>query len=551
MIQLRITGMTCQDCAVHIQRALKKLPGAEVVRVSYEEKVAMIEDDGNISEAQAIATVEKAGYGAVPFSVEGGQSQATPRTIEKLGTEKLRIAVIGSGAAAMAAALTAADGGADVTVIEKGTIGGTCVNIGCVPSKIMIRGAHIAHLRGKSPFDGGIESSNPRIDRKNLLAQQKGRVGELQQAKYEAVLAARPEIKVLRGHARFTTSKNLRVRTADGPSIDVPFDRCLIAVGARPLIPPISGLADTPYWTSTEALECTELPKTLAVLGSSSVALELAQAFSRLGSSVTILARHSLLYREDPAIGQALQEVFESEGIRVLTYTEAQKIDYTNGSFILFTGKEEIRAQKLLVAVGRRPNTDDLGLENTGVQRDKAGAIVVDDHLQSDDPVIFAAGDCTNRPQFVYVAAAAGKTAVINMTGGDQTLNLSAMPAVVFTDPQVATVGYTEEEARKRGLNAESRTLSLDNVPRALVNFETRGFIKLVAEKPSGRLLGAQILAEEGSEIIQTAVLAIKSGLTVHDLAGTLFPYLTMAEGIKLAALTFTKDVKQLSCCAT
>jgi mercuric reductase len=149
------------------------------------------------------------------------------------------------------------------------------------------------------------------------------------------------------------------------------------------------------------------------------------------------------------------------------------------------------------------------------------------------------------------VAAAAGKTAGINMTGGRAFLDLSAMPAVVFTDPQVATVGYSEKEARRQGFNAESRTLSLDNVPRALVNFETGGFIKLVAEIPSGRLLGAQILAEEASEIIQTAVLAIKMKMTVHDLAETLFPYLTMAEGIKLAALTFTKDVQQLSCCAT
>lgn len=551
IMKLKISGMTCTDCAVHVRKALERVPGSRSVQVRFPEGFAIVEGSEVLDPEQAIAAVEGAGYGAVPLEEPGTMPERTGSHGASRGSGKLRIAIIGSGAAAMAAALTAADEGAEVTVIEKGTIGGTCVNIGCVPSKIMIRAAHIAHLRRKSPFDGGIESSEPRIDRKKLLAQQKGRVGELQQAKYEAVLAIRPEITVLRGQARFTTSNNLHVRTADDPSIDVPFDRCLIAVGARPLIPPIPGLADTPYWTSTEAMECTELPRSLAVLGSSSVALELAQAFSRLGSSVTILARHSLLYREDPAIGQALQEIFESEGIRVLTYTEAQKITYTNGTFTLYTGKGDIKTEKLLVAVGRRPNTDDLGLENTGVKLDKTGAIVVDDRLQSDDPGIFAAGDCTNRPQFVYVAAAAGKTAGINMTGGSAKLDLSAMPAVVFTDPQVATVGYTEEAARKQGLNAESRTLSLDKVPRSLVNFEMRGFIKLVAEKPSGRLLGAQILAEEGSEIIQTAALAIKTGLTVHDLAGTLFPYLTMAEGIKLAALTFTKDVKQLSCCAT
>jgi mercuric reductase len=539
--------MTCNDCAVHVQKALIRVPGTSSVRVSYPEGLAFIEGDETISEKQAIAAVQGAGYGAEPIPETLNQSDDRASR----GTEKLRVAVIGSGAAAMAAALTAVDRGAEVTVIEGGTIGGTCVNIGCVPSKIMIRAAHIAQLRRKSPFDGGIRPAEGAINRKNLLDQQRSRVAELQRAKYEGVLASRPEISVLRGQARFTSPRNLRIRTMDSRNIDVSFDRCLIATGALPFIPPIPGLVGTPYWTSTEALECTEIPKSLAVLGSSSVALELAQAFSRLGSSVTILARHSLLYREDPAIGEALQEAFESESIRVLTYTEAQHITFGDGSFTLMTVKGEIRAEKLLVAMGRKPNTEDLGLENTGIKVDKGGAIMVDDHMGSTEPGIYAAGDCTNRPQFVYVAAAAGKTAGINMTGGRAFLDLSAMPAVVFTDPQVATVGYSEKEARRQGFNAESRTLSLDNVPRALVNFETGGFIKLVAEIPSGRLLGAQILAEEASEIIQTAVLAIKMKMTVHDLAETLFPYLTMAEGIKLAALTFTKDVQQLSCCAT
>jgi mercuric reductase len=163
---------------------------------------------------------------------------------------------------------------------------------------------------------------------------------------------------------------------------------------------------------------------------------------------------------------------------------------------------------------------------------------------------IFAAGDCTNQPQFVYVAAAAGTRAAINMTGGDAGLDLTVMPTVVFTDPQVAAVGLSELTARSRGIEIDSRTLTADNVPRALVNFDTRGFIKLVAEANSGRLLGAQAVIAEAGEIIQTAAIAIRAGLTVHDLADQLFPYLTMVEGLKLAAQTFHKDVRQLSCCA-
>jgi mercuric reductase len=163
---------------------------------------------------------------------------------------------------------------------------------------------------------------------------------------------------------------------------------------------------------------------------------------------------------------------------------------------------------------------------------------------------IYAAGDCTDQPQFDYVAAAAGTRAALNMLGGDATLDLSAMPAVVFTDPQVATVGLTETEARAAGLEVDTRTLSLDNVPRALANFDTRGFIKLVAEAGSGKLLGVQAVAPEAGEVIQSAALALRAGMTVHDLADQLFPYLTMVEGLKLCAQTFTRDVRQLSCCA-
>ena len=170
--------------------------------------------------------------------------------------------------------------------------------------------------------------------------------------------------------------------------------------------------------------------------------------------------------------------------------------------------------------------------------------------MRSSQSHSYAAGDCTDQPQFVYVAAAAGTRAAINMTGGNATLDLSAMPAVVFTDPQVATVGLTEAQAHAQNIETDSRTLLLDNVPRALVNFETRGFIKLVAEVGSGRLIGVQAVAPEAGEIIQTAAIAIRARMTVQDLADQLFPYLTMVEGLKLCAQTFFKDVKQLSCCA-
>ena len=189
-------------------------------------------------------------------------------------------------------------------------------------------------------------------------------------------------------------------------------------------------------------------------------------------------------------------------------------------------------------------------LFRSGVKTEKNGAILVDEHLRTSAANVYAAGDCTSQPQFVYVAAAGGTRAAVNMLGGDAALDLSAMPSVVFTDPQVATVGLSEADAKARGLAVNTRTLTLDNVPRALANFETEGFIKLVADGTSGRLLGAQILAPEAGEIIQTAVLAIKHGMTVKELADTMFPYLVMAEGLKLCAQTFSMDVTKLSCCA-
>jgi len=184
-------------------------------------------------------------------------------------------------------------------------------------------------------------------------------------------------------------------------------------------------------------------------------------------------------------------------------------------------------------------------LEQIGVEFGKDDTIIVDDRMRTNAEHIYAAGDCTNQPQFDYVAAAAGTRAAINMTGGDATINLSAMPAVMFTEPQMATVGLTEDEAKQQNIETESRLLPLENVPRTLANFETQGFVKLVMEKNSQRLIGTQILAPEAGEMIQTAVLAIHNQMTIDDLAGQLFPYLTMVEGIKLCAQTFSKDVKR------
>lgn len=461
-----------------------------------------------------------------------------------------QIVVIGSGAAAMAAALKAVEQGAQVTLIESGIIGGTCVNIGCVPSKIMIRAAHIAHLRRTSPFDLGISPVSPMILRDQLLAQQQARVQELRVAKYEKILAGNAALTVVHGEARFNDKNSLTVFLSEGGERTIRFDRCLIATGAKASEPDIPGLNETPFWHSKDALVCDTIPKSLAIIGSSVEAVELAQAFARLGSEVTMLSRSTLLSRETPMIGETLTAAFDAEGIRVLQFTQANHVAYSNEEFVLTTERELVTAEKLLISTGRQPNTTRLALDLAGVICDSQGAILVDQSLQTSNPNIYAAGDCTNQPQFVYVAAAAGTRAAINMMGGEAKLDLSIMPTVVFTDPQVAMVGCNAKVAKDMGLQTEARTLTLDNVPRALANFDTQGFITLVAERNTGRLLGVEIVAPEAGEVIQTAALAIRNQMTVQALAEQLFPYLTMVEGLKLAAQTFNKDVTQLSCCA-
>ena len=484
------------------------------------------------------------------FQVKGLNAQRRDKLTAPADDDvSLKVVIIGSGSAAFAAALQAVEEGATVTIVEAGIVGGTCVNVGCVPSKILIRAAQLAHQQSHHPFPS-IQKHTPTIDRAALVNQQQRRVEELRYAKYEAILESNPAITLVQGRARFVDAHTIEVAGADGTLQRLDADRVLIATGRSPMKPGTPGLAETPYWTSTTALLADQTPGHLIVVGASVVALELAQAFLRLGSKVTLLARSTLLSKEDPSIGVGLQQALEAEGMRILSHTQISSVRHDGRLFHVATGSEDVVGDRLLIATGRAPNTHGLGLAAAGVVTDATGAVIIDQHMRTSVAHIYAAGDCTNQPQYVYVAAAAGTRAASNMMGGNTVLDLTAMPAVIFTDPQVATVGMNEADAQAEGFETDSRTLALENVPRALANFDTTGFIKLVIDKKTGRLIGAQILSAEAGEMIQTAVLAIRNGMTVQELGEQLFPYLTMVEGLKLCAQTFFKDVTQLSCCA-
>lgn len=459
------------------------------------------------------------------------------------------LAVVGAGSAGFSAAITAADEGAHVALIGGGLIGGTCVNVGCVPSKTLIRAAETLHQARAAERFRGVSASAEIRDWRAVLRQKDKLVTDLRQAKYAALLPAYDNIAYREGQARLVDGGVL----VGGERVSA--GKIIIATGARSAVPAIPGLESVPYLTSTTALELETLPKSLLVIGGGYIGAELAQMFNRAGVAVTLVFRSRLLPQAEPEIGEALQAYLRDEGMTVVPGTAYRSIAASDEGVSLSVFHQDremtLAAERVLVTTGRTPNSDGLGLEEVGVQVANDRGILVDDRMRTSRPGVYAAGDVTGRDQFVYMAAYGAKLAAKNALNGDSLVyDNSAMPAVVFTDPQVASVGLTEAAARAAGHEVQTSVLALDNVPRALAARDTRGLIKLVADRKTRRLLGAHILAPEGADSIQTAALAIKCGMTVEQLAETIFPYLTTVEGLKLAALTFTKDVAKLSCCA-
>ncbi len=459
------------------------------------------------------------------------------------------LAVIGAGSAGFSAAITAAELGAQVTLIGSGTIGGTCVNVGCVPSKTLIRATEALHQAQAAARFAGIRGQARVEDWRALVAQKDELVASMRQAKYRDILPKYNNIAYREGSARLT---------GDGVAVDgivLRPAKVVIATGSLPAVPSIPGLEDVGYLTSTTVLELERLPESLLVIGGGYIGCELGQMLARAGVRVTIVFRSRLLPEEEPEISEALTGYFRDEGIVVrgsVVYRGIRRTERGVALAVTVEGRDEtIEAEALLVAAGRRPNTRGLGLEDAGVELNTTGGIRVDDRMRTTKAGVYAAGDVTGRDMHVYMAAYGARIAAQNALDGDaRSYDATAMPAVVFTDPQTASVGLTEAEARAEGREVKTSLLPLEYVPRALAARDTRGLIKLVADAGSDRLLGAHILAPEGSDSIQTAALAIKQGLTVSDLAETIFPYLTTVEGLKLAAQTFEKDVSRLSCCA-
>ena len=554
-VEFFVEGMTCDHCARSVEKALRGVSGVVSAQVAFDTRAGEAKVEGGKGFEAMQKAVREAGYDLRPKGqglVQGAHvGQIDPRP-EKEGSSPRHLVIIGAGSGAVAAALRATDLGARVTLVERGTMGGTCVNVGCVPSKILVRQGHQAHTVKTPPFSG-IAPHSPTIDPRLLADERSRRVLELREEKYSRILRETPGVELLTGEARLEGPRTVVVRESSGNDRSLAADRILIATGSQPHVPEIPGLARTPFWSSTEALFAKEVPRHLVVLGGGFVALEIGQAWRRLGAEVTLVIRgERILSRMEEDLGRDLGHYLEEEGVKIVARATPTRVDHRNGIFsVTLSRGETLTGDSLLVATGRHPNTRGLGLDRIGVKTNQAGEIVVDNRLETSVPGIFAAGDCTTLPKFVYVAAASGTRAATHMMeAGEDPLDLAVLPEVIFTDPQVARVGLTEDEAREKGYTPVARTLSFDKVPRALVNFDTRGWIRMVADEKSGRLLGCTVLAPEGGEVVQSAAMALAAGQTVQEIGRMFFPYLTMVESLKLCAQSFSKDVGRLSCCA-
>ena len=543
-IKYRIVGMTCDGCARTIERDVRRLPGVKEAKVSYRERTGVFAfDSGAVSPDQISAAVNDTGHYRV-----AGEVQDVPEE----GKGMYDLIIVGGGSAAFAAAIRAEELGLVTLMINEGLLtGGTCVNVGCVPSKTIIRAAEYMHAAQESPFRG-VKPAGAALDMPEIIRQKRELVDGLRQKKYIDILDGLEHVRYLKGLAAFTDAQTVRVKGGESYRAK----KFLIATGASTHIPPVPGLERVGYLTHRTLFKQERLPESMIVLGGGYIALEIAQAWQRLGTRVTLLQRSGhILSSQTAEVAEEITKHLREEGVEIHTGLTFRRVEETGGSVkvtVLQSGRERsFRAGQLLVSTGIRPNTSGLGAETAGLQLTGTGHVAVDDRLQSSVPHIYAAGDCITTPAYVYTAAYEGKLAVENaFTESDRRVDYTAMPWVVFTDPQVAGVGMDEEEAQAAGIPYEVSRVDLTEVPHSLAAFDTRGFVKLIRNPENDHLLGARIVAHEGSELTMELSLAVKYGIPVKELASSFHAYMTLSEAVKLAAIGFEKDVKTLSCCA-
>jgi len=480
------------------------------------------------------------------------------------------LVILGSGSTAFAAAIRAKELGKTAVMTEARSLGGTCVNRGCLPSKNLIEAANLV-FDAANPRYPGLTTAQLGIDFPTLIAQKDEIIREYRNQHYASIIdevgnEGQNAIEVVQGRAALVNLHTIEVKVSDGSSRRLTGDQVLIATGSSPVIPPIPGLSKTPYitsdlLTSQEDMELKALPSSLVIIGGGYIALELGQMFARFGTEVTILERSERILKEyEPEISLALTDVLREEGLHIVTNAALEQVEgdaYQIQVTAIVRGQPRaFQAEKLLVATSRQPNTRNIGLEQAGVQLDAHKAVKVDMYLRTTIPHIWAAGDVigreTDSQMATPIGAHDGGIAALNaLTEANRRVDHRVIPRTIFTDPQVAVVGLTDEEANALGIACQCNTIPMSAVPRAGAIRNTRGVVKMVLEQESRRVVGVSMLGVNAGEVIHEAAMALRFGATTDDFIDMIHVYPTMAEALKIVAISFTKDVNKLSCCAS
>jgi len=472
---------------------------------------------------------------------------------------KFDLVILGSGSTAFAAALRAQEFGKTALMTEERAVGGTCVNRGCLPSKNLIEAAKLVY-DARHPRYPGLRPATLEIDFPQLVQQKDDVIAGYRKKKYESLLGGK--FRIEEGHAQFVDPRTVEIagRKFTG-------DVLLIATGARPVLPDIHGLSDVPYLTSDlltsgENVELKRLPKSLIVIGGGYIALELGQMFQRFGVAVTIVERSDELLKSgyEPEVGPTVRQIFEEEGIEVLTRAVVKSVRKEPGGIVakvdVVGSTRELKAEKLLVATGRRPNTDNIAIEKSGVKLGEHGQVRVDEHLRTNVQHIFAAGDVVGTENGSQMATPVGShdgAIVAHNAFAGQTprrVDHRVIPRVIFTDPPVAVVGMTEKQAVAAGHPCWCRAVPMSLVPRAGAIRDTKGFVKMVANAKTDEVLGATMVGNSAAEVIHEAAMALRFRAKIQDFIDQLHVYPTMAEALKIVAISRFKDPAKLSCCA-
>lgn len=472
--------------------------------------------------------------------------------------ERYDLVILGSGSTAFAAALGASGMGKTAVMTEARTVGGTCVNRGCLPSKNLIEAARIVY-EARNPRYPGLEPTKLDFDFGELVRQKDDIVAGYRDQKYESLADDSENITIAHGRVAFVDDHTVEVggRKIEG-------EKFLIALGSSAFVPDIEGLDEVPYMTSDlltseEQMELKELPESLVVVGGGYIALELGQMFGRFGSRVTILERSDQVLKHgyEPQVGRAVQEVLRNEGLDVKTDAPIKRVRRVEeGVAVELESGDEVRAERLLLATGRRPNTQGVGLEKVGVQTNGNSEVLVDEYLRTSASHVFAAGDVigteTGSQMATPVGAHDGKIVAENAFSGNgmRSVDHSVIPRAIFTDPQVGIVGVTEDEAIRQGYSCWCRTIPMELIPRAKAIHDTRGIIKMVADANTDKVLGVSMVGANAAEVIHEAAMSLRFGATIDDFVDMIHVYPTMAEALKIAAISRRKDPAKLSCCA-